>query len=341
MKLGGAQLKRFLEKPDKNIGAALFYGPNASLISESAAALAAWALKGSDDPYALTKLHEDEIKRDSALLSDALCAQSLLGGPTVVLARIDGKAAESAVLAALKDIEAGAPRGYLVIEGGDLGGSSALVKAFNDATRAACAAIYEETDSDRADFARRFLAEEKVQLDRDAQDVLAAALPSDRGLARKELEKLAIYAHDLGRPLNQSDLNGLLAEEADGALDVATLAAASGKGAQAMEALSRMENLSGVSALRALSRRMLQVHDARSLMDQGMSASDAVGKLRPPVFWKERDAVAGLARAWTAKKLNAAFDALWHAERRAKNSGMPQDLVAADAFRAVAALVGR
>jgi DNA polymerase-3 subunit delta len=341
LKLNSAQIRRFLEKPDKKIGAALFYGPNASLIGESAAALAHWALQGSDDPYALTRLHEDELKRDAAMLSDALCAQSLLGGPTVVWTRIDGKGADASILAALKEIEAGAPRGYLVIEGGDLGGTSEIVKAFNNAERAACGAIYEETDSDRADFARRFLADEKIQLDRDAQDVLAAALPSDRGLARRELEKLSLYAHDLGRPISSADLSALLADEADGAIDAATLAAAGGKGAQAMEALSRIDNLSGVSALRALSRRMLQIHDARALMDQGMSASDAVGKLRPPVFWKERDAVAGLARAWTAKKLNAAFDALWHAERRAKNAGMPQDLVAADAFRAVAALVGR
>lgn len=339
MKLNSAQFRRFLEKPDPKVGAALFYGPNASMIQESAAQLAAWALKGSDDPYALTKLHEDELKRDHAMLSDALSAQSLLGGPTVVWARIDGKGADAAILAALKDIEAGRPSGYLVIEGGDLGGSSEIVKAFNAAERAACAALYEETETDRADFARRFLTDEKIQLDRDAQDVLIAALPSDRGLARRELEKLALYAHDLGRPVSSADLHALLAEEADGALDVATLAAASGKAAEAMEALARIESLAGISALRALSRRMLQVHDARAMMDQGMSASEAVGKLRPPVFWKERDAVAGLARAWTAKKLSAAFDALWQAERRAKNAGMPQELVAADAFRAVATLV--
>lgn len=341
MKLNGAQIRRFLEKPDAKICATLFYGPNASLIGESAAALAAWALKGSDDPYALTRLHEDELKRDSAMLSDALSAQSLLGGPTVVWARVDGKGADASILAALKEIEAGSPRGFLVVEGGDLGGTSALVKAFNDATRAACGAFYEETDSERADFARRFLTDAKIQLDRDAQDVLVSALPSDRGLMRRELEKLALYAHDLGRSISSADLNALLAEEADGALDAATLASANGKGAEAMEALSRMESLSGVSALRALSRRMLQIYDARALMDQGMSASEAIGKLRPPVFWKERDAVAGLARAWTAKKLNSAFDALWLAERRAKSAGMPQELVAADAFRAVAALVGR
>ena len=84
---------------------------------------------------------------------------------------------------------------------------------------------------------------------------------------------------------------------------------------------------------------MLQLNEARALIDSGVSASDAIAKLRPPVFWKERDAVAGQARMWTSKKLSAAFDILWTAELRAKTAGSPQDLVAADAFRGVAKLV--
>ena len=56
-------------------------------------------------------------------------------------------------------------------------------------------------------------------------------------------------------------------------------------------------------------------------------------KLRPPVFWKERDAVTAQARLWTAKKLNAAYDVLWAAELRCKTAGAPQELIAADAYR--------
>ena len=76
------------------------------------------------------------------------------------------------------------------------------------------------------------------------------------------------------------------------------------------------------------------------MMDQGAGAEDAVARLRPPVFWKERDAVASQARLWTAKKLSAAYDALWTAEMRAKTAGAPQELIAADAYRSVARLVG-
>lgn len=336
----GASIKRFLEKPDKHIRAVLLYGPNESFAHEAAQRLAAWALGKSDDPYAVTKLGEDEIKRDSAKLGDALAAQSLLGGPTIVWARISGKGADDSILAALKVIENNGPSGFLIIEAGDLGGTADLVKKFGAATNAAVIAFYEETEAERASYAKALAKELGVAFDRDAEDYFLSALPADRGLARQEIEKLATYAHNLGRNVSVEDLEALMAAEAESALDAASLAAAQGKAALAVESLARIDALSGVSALRALLRRLHQLRDARLLIDGGTSPEEAVAKLRPPVFWKERDTVASQARLWTSKKLNAAYDVMWTAEMRSKTAGAPQELIAADAYRSVAKLVG-
>jgi DNA polymerase-3 subunit delta len=340
VQIKGASIRRFLDKPDKNVRAALLYGPNESFAREAAEKLAAWALGKSDDPYAITKLGEDEIKRDSARLADALAAQSLLGGPTIVWARISGKSADEAILDALASIERGEPSGFLIVEAGDIGGAGEIVKKFGAASNAAVIAFYEETDAERATFAKSLAKELGLSFDRDAEDFFLSALPADRGLARQEIEKLALFAHNLSRALNLEDLEALMAAEAESALDAASLAAAQGKAALAVESLARIDALSGVSALRALLRRLHQLRDARVMIDQGASPEDAVAKLRPPVFWKERDAVASQARLWTAKKLNAAYDVLWTAEMRSKTAGAPQELIAADAYRSVAKLVG-
>lgn len=340
MKVSGASVRRFLDKPDKTARAVLLYGPNESFVHEAAQALAAHAIGKSDDPYAVTKLGEDEIKKDSAKLADAMAAQSLLGGPTIVWARISGKAADDAILDVLASIERGEPNGYLIIEAGDLGSTAPLVKKFSDAKSAAVIAFYEETEAERAQYARTRVKELNISFDRGAEETFLALLPNDRGLASREIEKIALYAHDLGRPVSTEDLEALMASEAESELDAASLAAAQGKAAQAVEALARIDALSGVSALRALLRRMHQLREARALIDAGASPTDAVAKLRPPVFWKERDAVAAQARLWTAKKLAAAYDVLWSAELRSKTAGAPQHLIAADAYRGVAKLVG-
>lgn len=340
MKVSGAALRRFLDKPDKAVRAVLLYGPNQSFVHDAAQKLAQWALGKSDDPYAITKLNEDEIKKDAAMLGDALSAQSLLGGPTIVWARVDGKGADAAIVHELAQIEAGEARGYLIVEAGALTGSAELVKKFGAAKAAAAIAFYEESEAERAAYARDLTKQLDIAFEADAQDMFLTALPADRGLAKQEIEKLALYVHDLGRPVNAGDLDQLLADENDSALDAASAAAASGKAAQAVEALARIDALAGVSALRALLRRMHQLRDARALIDKGASPGDAVSKLRPPVFWKERDAVAAQARLWTAKKLNVAFDVLWAAELRSKTASAPQELIAADAYRSIAKLVG-
>lgn len=339
MKITGAAIRRFLDAPDKAVRAVLLYGPNESFSQEAAQRLAQWAQGASDDPYAITKLGEDDIKRDGARLGDALAAQSLLGGPTIVWARIDGKGADAAIVDALEDIEKGRASGYLIVQAGELTAASELVKTFSAAKSAACIAFYEETEAERAQFAKALAKELGIAFARDAEDVFLAALPADRGLARQEIEKLSLFAHGLGRSVSSDDLAQLMAAGGESALDAAGAAAAQGRAAQAVEALARIDGLSGVSALRALLRRLLQLREARALIDDGMSPSDAIAKLRPPVFWKERDAVAAQARMWSIKKLNAALDVLWAAELRAKTAGAPQDLIAADAYRGVARLV--
>ncbi len=341
MKLAGAAARRFLDKPDKSMRAALLFGPNRALVAEAAAALARFALDGSDDPFSITRLGEDDLKKDKARLSDALAAQSLLGGPTLVWARIDGASVDDALLYALAEIESGAPGGYLLIEGGELSSTGKLAKAFESAKQAVVAAFYEESDAERAAFARDLLKEEKITLDREAGEALLALLPADRGLVRREIEKLAAFAYGANKPLSADDIENVIAAEGDEALDEAGLAALAGKAAASVETLSRIDALNGVAAIKSMERRLLRLLDARARMDGGMSAADAMGKLRPPVFWKEREAFQAQLRAWSTRKLIAALDVCWEAELRSKRAGAPQDLLAADAHQSVAKLVGR
>lgn len=341
MKLTGASARKFVDKPDAQMRAALFYGPNRAMVSDAAAALARYALAGSDDPFGTTKLSEDEIKKDKARLSDALSAQSLLGGPTLVWARVDGEGANDSILYALGEIERGAPGGYLVIEGGELSGSGKLVKAFENAKRAVAAAFYEESEAERAAFARELLKDLGVQLDRDAGETLADLLPSDRGLARREIEKLATYAHGAAAPLTAAEIEALIVGEGDEALDQAGMAALNGKGDLAAETLARIDGLSGVLALKMLERRLLRLADARGRVDNGTAPQDAMQRLRPPVFWKERDAFLAQLRNWSPRALVRALDICWAAEVSAKRAASPHEIIAAQAHRDVAKLAGR
>jgi DNA polymerase-3 subunit delta len=172
------------------------------------------------------------------------------------------------------------------------------------------------------------------------QEALLALLPEDRGLARNELDKLAVFAHQRDAPVTMPEALALLAAEAEAALDEATLAALAGRFGPAIEALDRLDGVSGISALKALQRRLLRLLEARGHIDRGASAAEAGDKLRPKVFWSEKEAFAAQLRVWTTRRLLVGLNILWQAEIAAKSAGSPQDLIAADAFRRVAGVVG-
>jgi DNA polymerase-3 subunit delta len=336
VKLAAAAARRFVNAPDITVRAALLYGPNRALVGEYAAAIAAHALGDTDDPFAVTRLGEDDLRKDKARLDEALTAQSLLGGPRLVWARVEGESANDAILPALADIESGAGAAYFLIEAGDLAGKGKLVGAFEAARHAVAIACYEESEAERAAFLRGLIESERIPMSADAREMFIAGAHPDRAIMRGELEKIALYAHGLGRNVEPADLTALSAVEAESGLDDATHAATAGQPARALDALDRLEGASGVSQLKALERRLLRLLEARTLVDGGVSPADAGDRLKPRVFWKERDAFAAQVRLWTAPRLLDALNVLWAAELRAKTAGAPQEAIAAAAYRRVA-----
>lgn len=337
MKVSGAAIRRFIAKPDPAVAAVLVYGPNAALSAEAAQRLIAIALAGANDPFALTRLGEDDLRKDKARLSDALAQQSLLGGATCVWLRIDGESQSDAIIAAVKEIETGAPRAFLVVEAGEISGKGKLVGAFEAAGKAAAIAFYEESDAERAAALKALIEDRALTLSPDALDLFIAEAPTDRILAKAEIEKLALFGHGLGRPIDIADVQALSIANPAPELDEAVIAAASGKRAEALELLSQSD-AAPVQAIRALQRRIGRLMEARLLVEGGVPVSEAGDRLKPKVFWRERDLFAGQLRVWTLDKLGAAQSALWRAEIKAKTLSATAEATALACFAAVAGL---
>jgi DNA polymerase-3 subunit delta len=340
MLLKAGEAQRFLRKPDASIPAALFFGPDRARVEESAAILTAAVLGPDPEPLNLTRLGEDDVRRDKARLADEVAAQSLLGGARVVRVRCDGDAQAEAVVAIVTAIEAGAPMGaMLIVEGGDLKPASKIRKAFDEAKSCIAIAFYEESAEERRAFAAALLAAAGCEIEPDAREILLAGLPEDRGGVRAEIEKLALYAHGLGRAIDDADVRALSVAAGESELDDAAGHALDGEAAAAARALDRAGAGNGVTILKALERKLMRLAEAQALIGQGVPRSDVGGKLRPPVFWKEREAFAQRLSIWTAPRVQAGLARLWAAEVACKSAGAPSVLIAAQCFAEIARLV--
>lgn len=328
MKLPPARIDAFLRSPDPSVRVVLIFGPDTGLVRERAAALAKKIVPDLDDPFRVTVLASADVAIDPARLMDEVAAQALGGGRRLVRVPHAVEATAAALAQVLKDFP---PTDTLVlIEAGDLDKKSKLRALCEDdkESKAATIPCYVEEGEARTRVIAAMLREHGLGVESDALDMLAAATPPDRLALKSEIDKLALYA--LGQ--QKISLNDVVASLGDGsAVDFDQVTTAMGQGDLAAldRALQRLqsEGMSPVAILRAAQRHLLRLQLARGHMDSGASASEAIKKLRPPVFWKQEQAMVKQVQRWSSDRLARALVLVAEAEARCKITGTPDDVL--------------
>jgi len=139
--------------------------------------------------------------------------------------------------------------------------------------------------------------------------------------------------------VNIEDVLAIVQDAGAAELDDLIFAVGSGEAKRACLMLDRLlqEQTSTVAILRAAQRHFLRLSWARSQMDQGLSASEAVKKLAPPVFWKYEASMAEQLRRWPMAKLERALQRLFEVEAAVKKTGAPDAALTAQLLVQMAA----
>ena len=326
-------IERFLDQPSKGVRAALIYGRDRGQVRERADRLAAAATARPDDPFDVTRMTEGDIDRDPAALDSELSAQSLGGGRRLVRLKLtDERAAvERAAAEAVKVHAEGGfnPDAFFLIEAGALGRDSALRRAAERTEGAAAIACYEDEPGDTARLIRESLAQDKLSLTADALDLVVQRLPHERGVARQEIERLALYLGPGGGTTTGPEaLVDFLGVEPEASLAEAAQDAFGGKLANAQAGLRRAaaEGEGGPAAVRALSGHAARLRRALSLAHGGSSLQEAAKAAG--IFWRNEREFLRQARAWTLADLDRLHPELLDADRACKQTGSPDRLIA-------------
>jgi DNA polymerase III subunit delta len=322
VKLAGPKAQAFCQRPPKDVRIALLFGSDGGLVSEAADTLArAWV--PDIDPFNLVRLADEDLRRDPARLEDELVARSLLGGDRIVRLRIERETAAGPVLALLKQVESNAflSEAAFLIEAGDLGKKSDLRAAFEIAGKAAALHFYPDDEASILDLVRERLARAGVAIEPDALALFSADLAGDRRLALAEIEKLELYALDLGRPVGPADIAGIASAEQPMGADDAADAVILGDVVAADRALNRFFDAGGsaISALRTLHFRLVRVTDATA------SGAASGMRLRPPVFDRDWPQFSRALRDWTPARIRRALARLYETELACKQAGVPAE----------------
>ncbi len=335
MKLPAQRVAAFLAAPDSALRAALVYGPDAGLVRERADRIAGAICPDLADAFRVAELDGDRLAADEASLNDEAASLCLAGGRRLIRVRDGG----DGVGAIFDRFFKAPPPGdaFVLVEAGDLPPRSSLRRAFESAKTAAALACYRDGPREIGELARESLGAHNIKLKPEAAQYLAAHLGGDRMVSRRELEKLALYVGD-GGVIGEDEAIAVVGDDAELSIDDVVFAAADGDTALLERALARAfgEGAQPVTVLRAALRHFQRLHLAGARLAAGSNDEDALGKLRPPVFFKFVDRFKRELRLWPLPRAAAALEALDEGERQAKTTGLPPETVCRAALLRIA-----
>ncbi|MFC7292333.1 DNA polymerase III subunit delta [Hirschia litorea] len=317
----GEKAHAFCQRPKAGINLILAYGEDLGLVSDAIGVLTTKLRKAENNELEVVRLQEEDVKKDAALLADHLSAVSLLGTKQLFRLRISNESAAKNITSLLTDIGAGRvyPENYLCIEAPELKKTSKILTGFSSSPDAIALHFFAETQEQITDYIRSRLSDLNIQLEEDALEKFAAELPGDRRLANSEIEKLSLYAYEIGRKITADDIRDVCASEQPRGADDAADAALAGDVKRANTSLDRFLDAGGsaISALRTLHFRLIRILDAKL----------GARYLRPPVFDKEKPAFNKMLQDWNASRVNRALAILYAAEKSCKQSGVSTEAI--------------
>ncbi|RMF00197.1 MAG: DNA polymerase III subunit delta, partial [Alphaproteobacteria bacterium] len=141
----------------------------------------------------------------------------------------------------------------------------------------------------------------------------------DQARARAELEKLALYAGEGGQ-LEVEDIEALIGDVTQAALDRFSICTANGQGRDALRQLDRLSaaGQSPQGAMSALARHFERLHRVCAAVEAGNDLKTALGRIRPPLHFRQRDALEAQARRWSARQCARAIHLATRATERAR-----------------------
>jgi DNA polymerase III subunit delta len=332
-----AEVDAFVRRPDPAYAILLVYGPNAGLANERARALARGFVENPDDAFQLVRFDGDDVSSDPSRIADEANTIGLFGGRRSIWI----KAGSRNLAPSLAPLIANPPRdARIVIEAGDLQGRNPVKTLIESARTAMALPCYAEEGRTLGDLIDGVLQDFGLSADRDAKELLREMLAPDRLLIRRELEKLATYAHG-SKAVGAADVEAVLADIGASVLDGVVDAVFSGEPEMLDRALARLfqEGDDASMVIGAALRHAMTLHKSRIAVDHGADPDRAAESAR--IFFKRRDAYRRQLAKWRAPALESVIALLRDAQAQARRDSGLGEALASRALLTIATRAAR
>lgn len=304
MILKGDAATRYFSKPDPGKTGLLIFGADPMRVAIKRAEVVA-ALIGPAGPaeMRLTRISAAELRKDAALLMDAVKAIGFFPGPRVALVEDATDSLAPLIEGVLKDWRAGDAQ--IIVTAGGLTGKSALKVLFEKQPLVFAAGLYDDPPS-RDEIEALLKKAGLTAISPPAMaDLNTLARALDPGDFRQLLDKIALYKWGDTAPLTPEEVAALAPATIDTEVEDVVTAAADGRLADIGPLILRLEG-QGTAPVTICIRAVQHFRVLHA------AASDPTGAAlqRARVNFKARDAMERQARQWGTKRLEQALTTL-------------------------------
>lgn len=317
MPLKSSEAHKQLSQPNPKVRLYVFCGPDEAGSRKLMAMRVAALGEGAE----CVDLTPAQLKDDPARLGDEAAALSLFGGgPRWIRVHIPSGGGDEVVAAATALLELPAAEHPVLIVGGTLTARSALVKLADASSLALAVISYVPFAGD----ARRAVEEAAsacgLTLGAGVAQAIVAASRSDRDVAMREMEKLALYLGDR-REATLADWDAIGAETPGVAGDALIDAVLGGEVKNLPAALAAADATGelDIGLLRAMGRRAMLLAGSRVAVERGGDPESAARKAPLPA--PQKRAFERQLTRWDAPSLARLIERLLDTEHAMKRRG--------------------
>ena len=304
MILKGIEATRYFGKPDPAKAGLLIFGADPMRVALKRAEVVA-ALIGPEGAaeMRLTRISGAELRKDAALLMDAVKAMGFFPGPRVALVEDATDSLAPLIEAALKDWRNGDAQ--IIVTAGGLTGKSALKVLFEKHPAVWCAGLYDDPPSrEEIEDALRKAGLRSIDPAASA-DLHMLARSLDPGDFRQMLEKIALYKHGDDTALRADEVAALAPATIEAEVEEVVNATADKRLGDIGPLMRRLEG-QGMQPVTICIRALQHFRVLHA------AASDPSGQamMRARVNFKAKEAMARQASNWGTSGLENALTAL-------------------------------
>lgn len=323
MKLSSRDAAAYFRAPDANGLGILIYGADPMRVAiKRQDVIKALVGPDAEEEMRLTRLSAGDIRKDPALLLDAIKAQGFFPGPRVVFVEDAGDGTTKALEPALADWSKGDAQ--IIVTAGQLAARSSLRKLFEGHPSAKAAGIYDDPPT-RDEISLMLREAGLTDIPNDVMGIIGDLARSlDPGDFRQTIEKLSLYKYEDAAPLTLDDISACTPQSQEADMDDVLHCAAEAKAQEIGPILSRLyaQGVTPVGLCIAANRHFRILHIVAS--DSGGPAA-GINKLRPPVYGPRKDRIQRQAGKWGKLRLERALSLLIETDLQLRSADKAPD----------------